>query len=240
MSSYTQLPTAVIEEARHEYVILSCAHGNCGKQITLSRVDDLEGSRSEYFAQCPECGKKLRITGDTVNSLPQQLLYEAQDLLKQKRVILAVTAICQAYEVYFSWFLEKHLVYDHFGKKTPLSSRDLDELNQIIRDFHKAVGKWSFEKFRRAFLLVAPIQDEQQRHALLYAIIQGFEPQKDVKRGDGTDPRLEEFKALHINQLRNDCVHHKAVRPTSKDVNSELEKARRLILGDTELSLNWT
>ena len=239
MTSDAHLPTAFIQDARHEYVKLSCAYEDCGKEITLSRVDDLEGTGAEYFAQCPECSQRMRITNDSLNSLPQQLLYDAQDLLDQKRAILAVTAICQAYEVYFSWFLRKRLVYDRFATKVPLSSSELDELNEDLADLHKAIGKWAFDKLRRAFLAVSQVDEASSRQTYFQAIKQGFEPQKEIKLIAGDHPRLDNFKSLNVNQLRNKCVHHKAVRPKAAEVSGHLEEARRLLLGDIELFGNW-
>jgi|OM-RGC.v1.035757118 hypothetical protein len=61
MEGKAQIPTAFIEQARHEYVVLTCAYEDCGEQITLSRADELDGAGVEYFAQCPQCGQKLRL-----------------------------------------------------------------------------------------------------------------------------------------------------------------------------------
>lgn len=239
MTSDEHPPTAFIQDARHEYVTLSCAYNDCGKEITLSRVDDLDGAGAEYLAQCPECGQKLRITNDTLNSLPKQLLYEAQDLLDQKRAILAVTAICQAYEVYFSWFLRKRLVYDRFAKKVPLKASDLHELNRDVEALHKAIGNWSFAKLRRAFLEVAQRNAVYGRQEYFYAIKQGYEPEEEVELIVGENARLKKFKSLNVNEDRNRCVHHTAKRLKSEQVSAHLQEAERLLLGDRELFRDW-
>lgn len=239
MTSDAHLPTAFIQDARHEYVKLSCAYEDCGKEITLSRVDDLEGTGAEYFAQCPECSQRMRVANDSLNSLPQQLLYDAQDLLDQKRAILAITAICQAYEVYFSWFLRKRLVYDRFAEKVPLGPSDLDELNQMLLGLHEATGMWAFDKLRSCFFEITQLEGTTAKCEYCRNLISDHKPQMPKKTAVAADARLKDFYEVEVHTLRNKSVHHKAYRPSRGEVDAALLKAKQLILGDEELIKNW-
>lgn len=236
MAQIQQL-TAKIEEARYEYVILTCPHEDCGQRITLGRIDDLRGSLSEYFSQCPICSRCFRITGDHINSLPQQILIEAQELIGEKRLILAIMAICQAYEVYFAWCLRKRLVYDDFVAGTALQQRDLDRMNCLLDALQSAIRKWPFEKLRNAFVASYALVGSQERIAFRGKLFRGVTPSK-AAIDDARPERIKQFQRLGIHELRNRCVHHRAYRPSSAEVITELDKARELILGDLDLFLH--
>ena len=232
-------PTAMIQEARYEYVVARCPHEDCGEGITLSRVDDLEGVIAEYFAKCPVCCRRIRITGDSLNSLPQQLLYEAQELIDQKRAILAVMAICQAYEVYFAWFMKKRLVYDLFSKEISLGQVSLPELNQMLLDLHEATGKWAFDKLRSCFFEITQLEGTTAKCEYRSNLISDHKPQMPKKSAVAADARLNDFYEVEVHTLRNKSVHHKAYRPSRGEVDAALLKAKQLLLGDEELIKNW-
>jgi len=83
------IPNGELVSATYENLLVKCPSSNA--RTTLNRISDLGDVQpvASRNLVCPECGKTLQVSGDTVNPPHEILILDCHDLLAEKPVPLS-------------------------------------------------------------------------------------------------------------------------------------------------------
>lgn len=109
--------TATKKSHNYENFIAECPY--CSQRNIFNRRDDLQDFSpiTGRLVIClnKECRKKFYIGGDLSQTAYGYLLYDCHELLQEKRYMYCILNITQAYEVFFSTYLQIEILYKSFA-----------------------------------------------------------------------------------------------------------------------------
>lgn len=229
-------PGATNKHASYENFSATCP--TCGVESVFNRASDLNTfepiSGRDVVCLNPPCGQPFRILGDRVNARHEMLLFDASDLLVQKRYMHAVLTACTAYEAMFSLFLRVELLYKPFGNA---DEPDIETLNRLLLLLDERIKPFTFPVMRKLFLkrLVAETSPETlpEAESMIRALSfnNAFPDDIAIEAIPCTAavPVLLRLKCSTIDTLRNDIVHKRAYRPTREHATAAVDEARSVI-----------
>jgi len=219
--------------AEYERLIVPCHE--CGRTNIISRSSDLSDTGfaigKELPCQNPHCEANVRVSLEAADPDYQLMIWEATRLRGEKRYMLAVAALAQAFEMFFALAVEVMLIHHvaNFGNATE------DELTKLAGDVYEATERFTYWKMRNLFISVAvrPRPSSVSEAAQIIGNISALAKERsDTELSSSGDPRLTELlfrlMALTIGNLRNRVVHKIAYRPRVQELNESLGQATRL------------
>ncbi|HEV7486105.1 MAG TPA: hypothetical protein VGQ65_10520 [Thermoanaerobaculia bacterium] len=229
-----------------EYEILTVPCHVCGHTNVINRASDLGYTGfaigREQPCQNEECASTVRVTFETANPDYQQMICEAHGLRGEKRYMLAVGVLTQAFEMFFALSVEVMLVH-HLAN---FSDSTTDELNLLNDELFDATKKYTYSRMRNLFISLAlmnrPASVAEARELISPDRISRLskDPSNETLRSTD-DPQLAalliHLKTLTIGDLRNRVVHKRAYRPRLDELNEALDPATRLT-GDLWVKLD--
>lgn len=208
----------------------------CEEESIFNRASDLNDFNPIAFrtVMClnPSCGKSFNINGDSVNSAHEMLILDCYELLSHKHYMNCILTVTQAYEVFFSLFLRVELLYKPFAVDP---EKDIDQLNNLAKKLAKKIERYSFWQMRALFLRQITCSDIPKNVKEAKEIIEALCPcePRNTEIESLSDEKLialtKALKAVKVNKLRNKIVHKQAHRPTQKEAESALKKARSIL-----------
>jgi hypothetical protein len=226
----------------------------CGFQNVFNRVSDLQDTspiaNKQVVCLRSACGQTFCITGDSINSVHDMLIFDCYQLKEEKRYCYCVLNLAQAHEAFFSLYMRVHLLYLPFSRSRYY---DLDRLNGLTKALYGELGKLAFAKLRNVFLNRVIANDQIASLAAAEPIIQKLSDQQTMPPDDLIEnygnvrlaPLLLRLKRTAIGELRNRVVHQHAYRPSLTEVEAALEETRAILfplahlLGVRGDDLNW-
>ena len=221
---------AHIAQADYETITTPC--DRCGEILLLNRVSDI-GEIGPYSGRdivCSACGERTWITGDVAGSPFEMFIHDADLHFKNKRYMLAVAVLGQAWELLLSSFADSTFVFRPFFALAPLE-RDVNELNATWKLLQKHLARFSFFEllnllFHVKTKSIAPDTLAQSR--MLIPSLSNYS--RDVRKASIEqlpDSSLREYllalRSVTIGRLRNNVVHHGAYRPNRTETAKCLE-----------------
>lgn len=97
----SEIPVARKRRTSYENFVAECPW--CGRENIFNRASDLHSvdpiAGLDVSCLSADCGKPFRLTGDSVNSPHEMLIFDCYELLERKHYMNAVLSLAQAYEV---------------------------------------------------------------------------------------------------------------------------------------------
>ena len=197
----------------------------CGKWIVANRATDLRNALPAVGMtfSCPECGIKLRISGDTANHPIDLLLFQVFPLKLRRLYTQCIFTLAQALEITMSVCVSHVLLANWLETAT-----NETEAAEIVKLFDKRLRNMTLEPLRNLIskLAVHKIAPLSRVEAKLW-IGEMNNLARDSPSGEAvssiTDAEqrscVEQLLALTIGSLRNDVAHHLGRRPTEQEVD---------------------
>ena len=223
---------ARITRADYETVSLTCDH--CGKECVFNRREDFAhvGPYAGEDVDCPNCLRRFRLIGDTINEPYELFLFAARECFSGKRYMQAVASMAQAWEMFFAAFASTRYLYQPFFS-TSERQRDLDRLNALRAQMDHELRRFTFWSLRNLLIntvvrAVAPKTLDEAAAAIdeIGSSGIGNDPPSSVLTSlvdDETQEILKNLQTLTIGQLRNRVLHRLAYRPLRTEVEHCLE-----------------
>ena len=102
------IPIAKNKRPSYENFVADCPL--CGHECIFNRASDLHTFEpiGGLNVTCLNglCAKTFRLVSDSVNERHEMLIYDCYELLERKHYMNCILSLAQAYEVFFSLFLE--------------------------------------------------------------------------------------------------------------------------------------
>lgn len=156
-------------------------------------------------------------------------------LKESKEYRFCILTIAQAYEVFFSTFLQMYLIYKPFVR-----CKNIEWMINANKKLNEKIEKLAYLKLRNIFLNLMiskenPINDldhEKVNRIILELDNLTINP-KDEKLKDCDNVKLFDLllriKKSKINVQRNKVIHKSAYRPGLEEVKSFIDEAREVI-----------
>jgi hypothetical protein len=183
------------------------------------------------------CEQQFNINGDIISPSWQEFIMQCYTFKEEKRYMLCIVTLAQAFELFFSHFLYKTLVDEPLKKDPePVTAENYNALSDAL---YGRVEKLAYRKLRNVFLNVAIQGMTPMTVGEAMEIIQRI-PGMCCDPSDNTlntypdvdtGSLLHGVKASNIASLRNRVVHKEGFRPCLDDVESALSDTRMLIFG---------
>jgi hypothetical protein len=229
-----------------EYERLTVPCHVCGHSNIINRAADLGYTGfaigRETSCENPECTSTVRVTLETANPDYEQMMWEAYGLRAEKRYMLAVAVLAQAFEMFFALAVRVMLVHHvaNFSNSTD------DEVRRLDETLFEATKKYTYGRMRNLFTSLAlrprPASLKEAQQLISRDKISGLcERQTDEALRTIADQHLGalllQLDGLSIGDLRNQVVHKHAYRPTLDELNESLDSAIHLT-GDLWIKLD--
>jgi hypothetical protein len=214
---------AHIQNADYETITVVCDH--CQALNTYNRLDDIgdPGPYASRHINCLVCEKQFHICADTWMPAYQFFIHAADEQVKLKRFMPAVTQLGQAWELFFATYLYGNYAYRPFFAATP-SPRDIDHLHTLTTKLHAVIVDFTFGKLRNMFTRTIlnnwhPSTLAEADAALARVIAEKIWKPVDANERAihpvvGDRRLLDALYKLEIDGLRNRVVHKEAHRPS--------------------------
>lgn len=229
-----EIPYAKKKRTSYENFAAQCPW--CQEESIFNRASDLNDFSPIAFrtVTClsPSCGNSFNINGDSVNSAHEMLILDCYELLSLKHYMNCILTVTQAYEVFFSLFLRVELLYKPFAADP---EKDINQLNNLAKKLAKKIERYPFWQMRALFLRQITCSNIPKNVKEAKEIIEALcpcEPRNTEIESLGDEKLIALTKALKsakVNELRNKIVHKQAYRPTQKEAESALKKARSIL-----------
>jgi len=230
----TEIPDAKEKHTTYENFIARCP--SCGFMNVFNRASDLRdltpiGSKQ---VNCLNCCQPFNISGDSINSAYEMLIYDCYELRDAKHYMYCILNLAQAFEVFFSQYLRVKLLYWPYVTD---SMRDINQLNRLAGFLYGKVKKHPFVAMRNLFFFQVLRQQSLSSLVEAEASINAL-PMKPSEPSDNdiksiADPKLSglliRLKYSKVADLRNQVIHQRAYRPTLEEVNDALEETREIL-----------
>jgi len=229
-------PSAPTKRATYENIVVDCPA--CGHENIFNRATDLKDfepvdCRTEQ-CQRVECGMPFSISGDSINSAHEMLVYDCYELMRSKHYMNCVLTLSQAHEVFFSLFLRVELLYKPFAADP---EKDIERLNSLAQDLQGKIKKHAFDAMRSYCLLLLVSGNEPKNLAaaekVIRELLDGPASVKDKQLEALADAELvgllKKLKNTKVHELRNKVVHHQAYRPSRDEVLKVLQESQSLL-----------
>jgi hypothetical protein len=230
------MPYAEIKRTSYENFVAQCPW--CGQESIFNRATDLKDLSPIAYRTVlclnPACAKPFSISGDSVNSAHEMLIFDCYELLQLKHYMNCILTLAQAYEVFFSLFLRVELLYKPFARDI---GKDINHLNRLEEQFSEKVKRHTFPRMRALFLRQLIAGPCPANLVKAEAAIAGLQDRprcpNDAELEALGDKQLlallKAVKSTSIDTLRNRVVHKQAYRPTREEAEAVLEEARSLL-----------
>lgn len=231
----------------------------CGFNNIFNRVTDLKTTTPICFKTVTcfnhECAKLFNINNDIANAAYEILLFDAEELYKQKKYSQCILNVAQAYEVLFSYFINMKLASTpvYIEKKTNKLIDTFDELIKLRNEIYKNTKSYTYRPMRNIVfhLIINNIKPNSIAESL--SIINNLSQMgKNLKNSEIESIQDEKIKNLissinncKVSDLRNNVAHKFAYLPSSTEALSAIEEAyvnifsfsRRFDLNNPEMFL---
>lgn len=221
----------------------------CNTENTFNRVSDLGTTEvidgKDVECQNPECAKPFRVVGDSVDSKHQTLIYDCYELIEKKQYMFCIINLCQAFEAFFSFYLQAELLSKPYAKCTldDIDSEEVEAYNRISELLYEKLKRQTFDRLRNLFLRT--VIDSKNLNNLIEAetAINAL-PDKPTIPSDEDIEALSDsnlaslllaVKKVKIHEIRNRVVHKDAFRPSFDDAKNALSETSNIIFPLTEL-----
>jgi hypothetical protein len=226
----------------YENFVADCPH--CSASNIFNRASGLRTFRPIALrtVECQACDRPFKINNDLVNAAQQVLLFDCYAFIERKQYMQCVLSVAQAYEVFFSHFLNVQLIYRPFARD---DRHNLKGLHDVTEKLYEHVHQFAFGEMRRLFLRlvvgnVAPasLAEAEARIANLpkHRKVPPV-PRQDVEAvpDDRLKTLLLRLKDANVSELRGRVVHKDAYRPTLEEAKRAHDEAREILHGLTGL-----
>jgi hypothetical protein len=232
----TDIPYAIQKETNYENFTAICPI--CGFRNIYNRVSDLEDEEPIDFktVEClnDQCQKSFNINGDHIDPAFKMLIMDCYNLKQDKRYCYCILNLAQAYELFFSLYLQIELLFKPFRRE---SDRDIERLNTISDLLYENTKRYTFITMRNIFInrvllgedLSSLSEAEHRINQLKSAIREP--PDTDIANiaDRNLSQLLQALKATRIKEVRNKVVHKHAYRPKLAEVEALLEETRSML-----------
>lgn len=142
---------ARIQNPDYETVTAQCDH--CDATCVFNRIDDIGklGPYSGLYVRCFECHKQFWINCDIVNPAYQFFIFDSYRHFDQKRYMLCIASLAQAWEIFFSTFAAANYIYRPFFSTEP-RNRNAAQLNELHGKLRQSIGKFAFSCLRNVLI----------------------------------------------------------------------------------------
>lgn len=231
-----EIPYAEKKRTSYENFAAQCPW--CGKESNFNRATDLKDLSPIDFRTVlclsPSCRKLFNINGDSVNSAHEMLVFDCYELLQLKHYMNCILTLAQAYEVFFSLFLQAELLYKPFAADP---DKDINQLNRIAEQLAEKVADHAFGGMRalflRQFVSAASPKSLVEAEAAIEALEDRPNEPADAELESLPDERLvvllKAVKRTTLHRLRNQVVHKRAYRPTRDEAEAALQETRSVL-----------
>lgn len=209
------------ELIEHDYETVTARCDHCGEVRTYNRIDDI-GDPGPYAGRnirCLVCGREFWVHGDIVNSADDLFIYNADEYFRQRRYMLCVANLAQAWEIFFSTFAHSNYIYNPFFTTSPWD-RDYEQFNQVSAQLNSAIEKFPFVRMKNVVINtvlqeVHPATLIESEAAISRIVDDRFDnDSKKVNIDAFPDQQRRELirklQRLRVGDLRNKVVHHAA------------------------------
>jgi len=253
----TSIRDATETRASYENFFARCPW--CEVENVFNRKTDLGDvqpiARKEVHCLNPSCGKLFAITGDSVNSAHEMLIFDCYELKKEKRYCYCVLNLAQAFEVFFSLYLRVLLLCRPFAwhEREDTGEDNLVQLNALASELYEAIKDHAFAKLRNVFLncvlTYQNIASFDEAATIIRTLPALNHMPSDQALSACGNPKLTALLKLvkdsKVGELRNKIVHQRAYRPTLAEVELALQETRSIIFPLSHLlsvqgdDINW-
>lgn len=238
------IPYATHKEATYENFIAECPH--CGFINVFNRASDLCTFECIGFltVRCFDqlCKRDFNINGDMVSTAHEMLLRECYKYIEKKQYMQCILSVAQAYEIFFSHFLNVQLLYRAFTIERKNSVSKLTylpkKLNDLSKKLYKKIHKFTFEHMRNLFFQLVITNNSPSNLDESQKIIESLNKNNKIKRVEISGLKNDKLEVLlyklydaKINNIRNQVVHKYAYRPTFKEADYSHKEANTIISG---------
>lgn len=224
----------------YENFIACCP--DCDHRNIFNRRDDLKTTEPiiSKKVQCFNivCNTEFYINGDMLAEKYKYFIFEAQELMLEKKYMHTVTMLCTACEAFFYHAIKVKLVYEPFKDKI---ITDIDDMNMLFKQLDKNIKSHTFEKLRIIFtyLFFKNVRLDNIE-AITKTIKKLKKPDfnkelKNIYKDENikNDPKkkqlLKSLRKLDVNSLRNAVVHKLAYRPNSEQAELTFDEVIKIL-----------
>lgn len=221
-------------EKSYENFKATCPH--CNHRNIYNRITDLKTTEAIDYAEVAcfneTCNKSFAINGDLISPAFQMLIYDCYELKSQKHYAYCILNLAQAFEVFFSLYLQVQLIYKPLAIEEKTQSVDNIRLNELAKQLYDSIKNYAFIKLRNIFLNLlienkTPITlDEAEKLILTLDSLTNIPSDQDLQKISDTRllGLLQALKNSTIHEIRNRVVHKRAYRPTLDEVDSAIKE----------------
>ncbi len=212
----------------------------CKHKNIFNRKSDLGTSELISFKTVTclseDCGHEFNINGDDFVTAYEMLIYDSHALFREKKYAYCILNLAQAYEVFFSFFLNLRLVYSPFYRE---EDNTAEELNEISRKLYEKIEKCTYHPMKNiAFnLIIDDINPETiaESETVISSLQDrgcNIPTRKFESIGDDELKKiLIRIESRKIDVLRNKVVHKMAYRPSTEETEVAINETRADIFG---------
>ncbi len=124
------------EEIQTTYENFTAHCPMCGFKNIFNRASDFEYLKPIAHKQVVclnrDCGQPFIISGDSINSAFEMLIYDCYELRDAKHYAYCILNLAQAFEVFFSQYLRVQLLYRPFASDSDQNIEQLNTLTNLL------------------------------------------------------------------------------------------------------------
>lgn len=215
---------------------------NCDHRNIYNRREDLKTtqpiSNKEVTCLNPACNTDFYINGDMLAEKYEYFIFEAQDLIREKKYMHAITMLCTSCESFFYQAINIKLVYEPFKDNI---ITDLDDMNMLFKLVDRNTKYYTFERLRNLFIYLYFIEIELTSLSKIVQVtnsLSKLDLPKEVQKilNDNVHASnakkkqfLDKVSNLNINELRNQVVHKHAYRPLSAQAQLAIDTVTHIV-----------
>jgi hypothetical protein len=230
-----EIPKAIEKYPNYENFEARCPI--CNYWNIFNRASDMKSFKlitgQAVICQNDKCAKEFWIGGDLVNPAWQMLIRDCWFLKEQKRYSYCILNLCQAYEMFFTFFLRATLIYKPYEIE---NNHSLERLNESSRNLFDKIKEWTYFRLRNTFmqLLIQNVNchNINQGQSIIEKLYLYADEPDEIKINLLNDKILAEalvsLKRISIHVLRNQVVHKNGYCPTLEEVEIAEENVRVL------------
>ena len=232
----------------YENFIAYCPY--CGHKNIYNRRDDLKTvqpiSNKKVTCFSIVCNNDFYINGDMLAEKYEYFIFEAQELIREKKYMHTITTLATSCESFFYHAVKVKLVYEPFKDKI---FKDLDTMNKLFKLVDLNIKKYSFESMKKLFIYLYFSNIKFKNADEISSFTSGlskFDMDGSLKEITKTMVSNRDIKMkilfykvrnLNINELRNLVVHKKAYRPTSDEAQQVIDSVTNVLVS-TKIKFN--
>jgi hypothetical protein len=228
----------------YENYEVSCPH--CKHWNIYNRVSDIKSIKliTDHIVVCQndKCKKEFCIGGDFINPAWQMLILDCEMLKESKRYSYCILNLCQAFEMYFSFYPRVELIYKPFAIEQKHDFKHFNKLSHLLMDNIKDL---TYSPLRSIIMNLIIKNGKYKNLSESEVDINNLKSYKktpsDIVLTKIAEKELSnlliELKENSIHYLRNQVVHKEGYRPTLEEVERAEESSRILYKLDNYLGV---